>query len=440
MTVRGRHRRQGRHRGGPARAWPSRILAGALIPRSAMGRRLCAVSIVDALGSGMYYTGSVLYFTLVVGFTPAQVGAGLSAGGVAGLLLGVPIGRLSDRVGAGRVYIALQVVRGACYLAYCTAPPFAAFLAVAATVGVTDAAIPAVHQAVVGATVPPDERVDTLAKIRATRNVAFGAGALLATVAIASRRPEAYLALIAGNAASFLLMAWLLARVGIGRVTTTPRTGRTAPRRRFALTNTGGRYLVSAVLSGVLAVHSTLLVVAVPLWFTRHTVAPAWVVGALIALNTALAVAFQAPAARLSTTVDGALRTASRTGLALAGFAVACLATSWTTSTWVVVGIAVAAVISLTMAEMWQSASSWTLSYEFANPDLRSESLATYQLGMTAQTVIAPLLVTQMVLGTPYGWLYLAGTAVAAGYLQALLWRSSRARAATPTQELVSAT
>lgn len=51
-------------------------------------------------------------------------------------------------------------------------------------VGLTEAALPSQRQAVVGATVPGDERVDTLAKVRAARNAGLGLGALAATAAV----------------------------------------------------------------------------------------------------------------------------------------------------------------------------------------------------------------------------------------------------------------
>lgn len=191
-----------------------RSAAATVVPRSGIGRALALIALLDSIGTGMYYTGSALYFTGVVGLRAGQVGAGLAVGGIAGLLCAVPVGILADRRGAGRVLVGLQLLRALCYAAYCVTSTFPQFVAVAACVGVTDAATPPNHQAVVSAAVPDDERVDTLAKVRAVRNIGFGVGALAASVAIGQGSRTAFLVLIGGNAVSFLLTALLLRTIG----------------------------------------------------------------------------------------------------------------------------------------------------------------------------------------------------------------------------------
>ncbi len=155
-----------------------------LVPADRAGQQLSLIGFVDAIGTGMYYTGSALYFTRIVGLAPKAVGTGFAIGGLAGLILTVPVGMLADRVGAGRVLIALQLWRAACYIAFCLITNAVQFMVVAACIGVADGATPPNHQAVVAAMVPESRRVDTLAKVRAVRNAGFGAGALAATVAI----------------------------------------------------------------------------------------------------------------------------------------------------------------------------------------------------------------------------------------------------------------
>jgi MFS family permease len=328
----------------------SRALHTYLIPRQRIGRRLAAISFVDAIGSGMYYTSSALYFTLVVGLSPAQVGAGLSIGGLVGLIGSVPVGILADRVRAGQVYIWLQVIRGIAFTAYCFVGSFPLFALVSAVAGLTEAALPPVAQSVVAASVPADHRVDTLAKSRALRNVGFGLGAVVATGAIGLGSGHAFRWLVAGNAASYYLIAVLLAAIGVGRVAVPAdpsrrRTLRFVPR---------ARYLAVTGLSGILAVHSTLLVVAVPLWFVGHTPVPPVVIGMLVTVNTVLAVLFQARFAQPCRTVPGAVRGALLAGVALAGFGVASQLAHAFTAVAPAVFLAFAAVVLLTFGEMWQ--------------------------------------------------------------------------------------
>jgi MFS family permease len=395
------------------RTWLLGWLGSALLPGSTSGRRLSAVALVDALGTGMYYTGSALYFTDIVGLSTKVVGTGLAVGGVTGLVLTVPVGVLADRLGAGRVLIALQLWRAACYVAFCLTSSAAQFVVVAAFIGIADSATPPNHQAVVAAMVPQAERVDTLAKVRAVRNIGFGMGALVAAVAIAGGSRAGYLVLVAGNALSFLVTAALLQRVGAGRVRRTTSTepptgdrhdGRVPP-----------RYLAATVLNGVLSVHMTVLALGLPLWVAGHTTVPVVVVGPLVAGNTVLAVLLQARLARPAANLTGALRSAVRAGLGLAACGAAFQVAGRIRAPAAACAVVTFAVVVLTLAELWQSAAGWTISYELAPARFRGRYLATFQLGTSLQAISGPLVITALVLPSSIGWLAFGAVALCCG-------------------------
>lgn len=394
-----------------------RALHACLIPESRAGRQLAAVALVDSLGSGMYYTGAAVYFVKIVGLSTTQIGLGLSIGGLVGMVGGVPIGMLADRVRAGRVFIALQILRGLCYAALCAVSGFGLYAVTAALIGLTDAAIPPINQAVVGATVPDGDRVATLARLRAVRNVGFGLGALIATVSLSTGSRAAFLVLVGGNALSYFLVAAAMRAIGIHRVAVGPHC---VPRRRLRLVG-DLRYLGAAGLNGILAVHTTVLTVAMPLWFTQHTKMPTSLLGVLVALNTALAVALQARFARWSDTISGAGRTAILAGVALAGFGVISQLAHLTALIWLAASLAVLAVILLTCAELWQSGSGWTISYDLADPHRRSAYLSTFQLGTSLQVAIGPWLITGVVFRLASGWLIFGLVTVVAGLLTAVV-------------------
>jgi MFS family permease len=382
-----------------------------VVPASRTGRRLALIAVVDALGTGAYYTGSALYFTTIVGLAPSQVGAGLAAGGVAGLMCAIPVGMVADRMGAGRVLIGLQLWRAACYAAYCLTSNFAQFLVVAACIGITDAATPPNYQAAVGVAVPEQERVDTLAKVRAVRNVGFGLGALATTAAISEGSRVAYVLLVGGNAVSFLLTALLLRAIGVARL----RAASTGANRRPFRLAVEPRYAVAALLNGALAVHISLLSVGLPLWLVGHTTVPAVVLGPLVATNTVLAVLLQARFARPAAQVPGATRCAVLAGLALAAFGVTLQLTGWTAVPATAAGLAVVAVLFLTFGELWQSASGWTISYELAPDTQRAQYLSTFQLGTSLQAILAPWLITSLVFPAAGGWLVFAAMLLVVG-------------------------
>jgi Major Facilitator Superfamily len=361
----------------------------------------------------MYYASSALYFTTIVGLTVGQVGIGLSIAAVAGLIGQLPVGMLADRLRVGHVYIGTQVLRGLVFTGFCLVGSFSQFVVVCVFAGLTEATLPSLLQVIVANTVPEADRVDTLAKVRAVRAVGFGLGALVATIAISQQSRVAFTVLIAGNAASYFVIAAGLLRAGVGKVAVVAdrakaMTWRFVPDRRYVLTG---------LLSGVLWVHVTLLFVAMPLWFVRYTAMPRVFVGILVAVNTALAAMMATRFARSSSTVPGAARTALRAGLALAGFGIACqLAREPTATAWAVV-LAFAAVILLSFAGLWQTASSWSLSYNMADTEHQTAYLSTFQLGYSLQAVAAPWIITDVIFRVNGGWLVFSAVVVAAGVL-----------------------
>ena len=157
----------------------------AMVPPSSAGRRLVAMSLVNATGSGLWLTGSALFFTRVVGVTAAQDG-GLPGGGgcyvmvtgrlrrllagVAGLLTTMPVGTLVDRFGPRPVCAVLLLWRTGGFVAYAFTRGFVGFLVIACLLGVADRVMGPVTQSLVSTAVGPDQRNRTMGYVQATRN------------------------------------------------------------------------------------------------------------------------------------------------------------------------------------------------------------------------------------------------------------------------------
>jgi MFS family permease len=388
----------------------SRLVLGSLVPRTTIGRHLAIIALIDSLGSGMFYAGSALYFTKVLGLTATQVGFGLSIAGAVGFFGAIPLGMLADRLQAGRVYVGLQIWRGLAYAAYCFTGDFTMFLVAACCIGLADTAVPPISQAVVGAAVSSEDRVDTLAKVRAVRNIGFGLGAIAATAVVADGSRWAFVALIALNAASFFVAAFLLRLAGVTKLKTT-----SAGKSRKVNVVADGRYGIAAVLNGALAIHLTLLPLGLPLWIAEHTKVPVIIFGGLYTLNTVLAVALQASFAKPAETVPGAARVCTWAGFALAGFGVVAYLMGIVDSPILGIALAIVATVLLTFGELWQSAGGWTISYELAKPDRRAQYLSTFQLGTSLQSIVAPFVVTKLILPNSGGWLFFAVCVTLAG-------------------------
>src|SRR3954449_1411984 len=93
-------------------------------------RRLSSQSVLSATGDGVFLTGSAVFFTQIVGLTAAQVGLGLTIAGVVTFAFAVPLGKLSDRYGAKRVWALSSLVEALLYLAWLAIGGMAGFVAI----------------------------------------------------------------------------------------------------------------------------------------------------------------------------------------------------------------------------------------------------------------------------------------------------------------------
>jgi MFS family permease len=387
------------------------LARASIVPDSRVGRRLALAALVDSFGTGMFLTGSAIYFTRIMGLSPTQVGVGLSVAGLVGLVLSVPLGVLGDRLGPGRVYVALQLWRGLGYAAYLMVSGFPGFVLTATAIEIGDAALPAVFQAMVSLAVPEEGRMATLARLRAVRNLGFGLGAVVATGVLALGSRPAFLALVSANAVAVLLGALLL-RYGTGVTLLRAR----AVTRKLELAK-DGYYLAAALLNGVLSIHMSLLFIGLPLWLSSHTRVPVVLIGVLVAINTVMAVTLQAPFAVRAERLSGAADCMVWAGFALAGFSIAAFLMGQVQVVAVAALLAVVAVVMLTCAELWQSAGGWAISYELAPPGRQTQYLATFQLGTAVQVTAGPAIVVGLVFPHTAGWLGLALVTVVAGLL-----------------------
>jgi len=372
-------------------------------------RRLVAGSFVDSLGTGLFLAGSALFFSRVLGLSTVQIGAGLSLGGLAGVLGIVPIGRLADRVGGRPAIVGLYLFRGTCFAVYPFAHDPAVFYVVAFLIGAAEFGGGPITQSLVGAMVGDEARVRTMGVNATVRNAGFALGAMLATAAVATQSKAVFAALVFADAATFFGTAALLARLPVPPAPRKPGMARAARERADGQRVLTPRFLALAAVNGVLFTHTALLSVGLPLWIADHTDAPLFVVGTVVVINTLLAITLQVPLGGRLETVRAAATRQRRSGACLA---VTCLlAAAAGHANALGAGLLMAAAAAtLTLGEIWQMAGGWRLAFALAPPNRRASYVAVYEIGPSAATAAGPILLTWAVLrnGTA-GWLGLAG-------------------------------
>ncbi len=384
-----------------------------ILPPTKLERDLALQCVLSAFATGSFLTGTAVFFTQIVGLTGAQVGLGMSIAGVVTLLLSLPLGRLSDHVGAKPLWAVGALVEALLYFAWPLAGGMTSFILLLALLSAVSAAGNTGRNVYRIAVFPRDVRVRALAYMRAARNVGYTLGALAGGIALAVGSREAIVAVPILTGVLLLLNAAMVARLPAIRRPVTPvahdeETGPAPPAWR------NGGFVLLSVCNAVLTSNQVLLNVVVPLWLVERTDAPHTLLAWLFGTNTVMAVALQVRASRGSETVPGALRAVRLCGWS---FVLSCLVISATHETvgWVSIALIWLGHVTITGAELWQSASDWGFQSELSDHRRLGDYQGVWSLGYQVGPIIFPGLYTFLALtwGAP-GWAVIAALAVVA--------------------------
>ncbi|MBB5776009.1 MFS transporter [Nonomuraea jabiensis] len=372
-----------------------------LVPEAGPQRVLAASNFVYTLGSGLYLTAGVLYFTEGVHLPASQVGLGLGIAGIASLALGIAVGHLADRHGARGVYTITLVVQALATAAFVLADSFWPFLlAVCAATGAKAAGLAARSPLIrhYGGDRPQEFR----AYLRAVTNVGVSFGALLAGWAVQADTFMAYRLLVAGNALAFAASAAIL----ICLPPVAPGPAVHGP-RWIALRDRP--YLLLTALDGIMAVQFKVLTVAIPLWLVGFTAAPRWLVSGTMLISTVMVVALQVRASR---GVDSPAAGGGAYRRAGGAFLVSCslIPLSAGLPAWGAATFLVIAVVIHTIGELWHSAAGFEVSFALAPEHATGQYLGVFGLGAGLAEGLGPALLIALCVtwGRP-GWYVVGG-------------------------------
>ncbi|MDQ0377001.1 MFS transporter [Amycolatopsis thermophila] len=387
-----------------------------------VSRSLALAQLVNSLGDGAYYVTSALYFTLVAGLSPAQVGLGLTVGWAVGAVGGVVAGHLADRCGPRRVAVVLALATAAALGAFPVATGFPAFLALATSYACGQSGLAAARQALLAGLVEPARRTRVRAHLQAATNAGLAVGAALGGLALQAGTPAAYQTVFAADAAGFVLAALILSRVPEAPAVPAPDGPRLAVLRDRP-------YAVLALLNTIMLLNMPLLSLVIPLWMVQRTDAPAWLVSALLVVNTVSVVLFQVRVARRVTGVRTAARAARRAGILML-LACAVYALSAGSSGAPATGVVLLVAAGIQVAgEMLAAAGAWELGFALAPDDKQGQYQGFFASGVAVARTIGPLLLTTLVLdGGVAGWLVLGALFLFTGsaFVPVTRWAGAR--------------
>lgn len=385
-----------------------------ILPPSKLERDLALQCVLSAFATGSFLTGTAVYFTQIVGLTGSQVGLGMSIAGVVTLLLSLPLGRLSDRVGAKPLWAVASLVEALLYFAWPLAGGMVAFVALLSVLAAIGSAGNTGRNVYRIAVFPREVRVRALAYMRSARNVGYTLGALAGGIALAIGTRTAIMAVPFLTGALLVLNAAMVSRLPTIERPKPPvhHDEDTATPAPPAWRNLG--FVTLSICNGVLNSNQVLLNVVVPLWLVERTDAPHTLLAWLFGTNTVMAVLLQVRASRGSETVNGALRAVRLSGWA---FILSCLVIGVTHETigWVSIVLIWLGHVTITGAELWQSAADWGFQSELSDHRRLGDYQGVWSLGYQAQPIIFPGLFTFLALqwGEP-GWAVIAAIGVLA--------------------------
>jgi MFS family permease len=393
-----------------------------LRPPSPLAGRLGIQSLLFALGEGTFMTGSAVFFTQIVGLTAAQVGLGLTAAGVASFLAAWPMGKLVDRFGAKRMWALSAAGQSGLFALWPFIDGFGKFMAMAIVMEVVGSLGGAAFGAYTIDVLPVDERVISRAYMYSALNVGFTLGSLLGGIALAFHSNTVLHGIPWFTTVVFLVNAAAILRLpNASHDQRTPEERAVKPDGPGPLRNVG--WMASTFFVGVLWTNQVLLNLVIPLWLVQETDAPRVLLAFLFGTNTVMCIFLPMAAARGVKDVTTALR-AIRVSSVF--FVISCLITLYTHDTvgWVTIALVWLGHVTVTGAELYLSAASWSFEAELMDPDRRGEYSGAANLSSTLGKVWAPALYTFLAMSWgSIGWLLIAAIVVAA---TAGLHRSTR--------------
>jgi sugar phosphate permease len=403
-----------------------------LLPAPGPLRPLAVATLLSRVGNGLLMTISVLYFHRIVGLSVAEVGLGLTVAGAFGLLASVPFGHLADRRGPRTLFVVLSLSLSLVALVYLVVETFWPFLVVAIISTILDRASNAVRFALIAAVIQGTaERVAARAYLRAVTNIGATAGAGLGAVALSF-----------GTATSYRLMFIAFVALGVVAALVVLAVPRVAPQPRpdgpvwIAVRDRG--YLAVSGLNAAIAIHYSVIDVAIPLWVVGHTDAPRWAAALPLMVSAAGVAVLQVRTSRGIVDLPTAARATRTAGLLLLG-SMALFAGASFGPAAVAIAVLVAASLVQVGAVLLQASGSFVLGFDLAAEHAQGQYLGVWNTSESVSAMVAPAVMALLPLGLGVpGWLILGVWFAVAGclFVPVVRWAATRHSYVTASRAL----
>jgi MFS family permease len=379
-----------------------RDLIKKVVPQERTLRILAGSTLINTFGNGLFMTVDVIYFTTIVGLSPAQVALAISIAGGLAMTLSVPSGHIADRFGPRDISAIALALEGVALTGLIFVRSYTPFLLIHIVMGGLGVVAQTTRMATIAKLGGEESRVQIRAYQRAVTNFGISIGTVFAGIGLALNNETFYKALLLGNAITFVLAGALYMKLPF----VAPTVERGEP---FSFAAMKDPIFLGATLSNAfMSVHFVLQSVAIPLWVVRETNAPRWWVSVLMMLNTIAVMLFQVAASKGSATLMGG---AKHYRLASFFLSVACVLYAYAQGVNAVIAclMLTLGMASHIVGELIGSAGSWSIGFGLADENHQGQYQGVWGLSWGLSGTLGPALVTALVIGAGIsGWWILA--------------------------------
>lgn len=243
----------------------------------------------------MFLPFSLLFFQATTPLPLARIGLGLSVAALVRIPVTIVAGPLTDRFGPRTAVITSQLLQAAGFAGYLFVHGFWQLVAAAVLVQIGNSIFWVAYAPLIFAVAAEGEREHWFALATALRTAGLAAGSVIAGATVAVGGHAGYIGVAAANGASFVLAAFLSARVRTGAPA--PRQGaepEAGPADSWQPLLRDRAFLAFVAVNVGLTFLALAIPVALPVFVVDTLGLPKWAPGVTLALNATL-VAVSAP-------------------------------------------------------------------------------------------------------------------------------------------------
>lgn len=391
---------------------------------------VATATLINTVGMGMFLSAGTVFLVRSVGLSPTAAGLGLTVGALVGFGAGPFLGDLADRRGGREVMCVCMLTEAAASAGLLLVHDAASLAVVAAVAAIGRSGTGSARGTVIGVLAVASNGARLRTYLRAVTNAGLAIGTVGSTVILAIDSRPAYIVMILTDVVTFLGAVVVLSRLPHLAPTRRDEADVEGQREKLKegrwLAMRDRRYLTLAVLTSVASLQYYVLVQSLPIWVTEHTRAPRWMAGALFLVAAVVVAAIQVPATRSVRDPRSAARLLALSG-PLFWAAWVCLAWASDLSRELAVAMLVVGVLVHSLAEVWQAAGTFELSFALADERAQGQYQGVFNVAHGLAEALAPLVVIALcITGGKAGWMALAAIVTAASLASAIVEHRSR--------------